>query len=1007
MKINFLSKPRRALCIILILCTTAFFIIRVWGKDNTENQNTVDESFAVTQRFYGVDAAEMERIAAIPLEDALSGIRGLRRIISSSENGRTRVICFFEGKEQGRYEAIREAAQRVYESLPRSAQRPEIYSSGDSRIPVFTAALSAGGSGTILEKAVKPALEGLPGVGYAEISGTGLKEIVITLKSEEAAARKIDASDIAVVLANNDILLPGGSVRNSGINNQEISVMVDGRYGEGLREALIPVQNSSGGVNFVRLEDVEVISEQERDYESRSRLDGKETILVAVMGSEEADLGKLSVRIKEELAKFPDLKFTILSDRGEAEQKARSSALGAAFQGACMVAFLCFLLCFGKRNFSLVCSLTVPVTLFFTAALLILFGFSLDKLVLAGLSAGVGAAVDTAILSAEYFRSCKTIEEGQRAMKALRFPLVSGAITTVIALLPLMAQKGSGLRSVAWAIASINIVAMIFALTLLPPLFLWGCSKTICDHNKAENEEDLICNHNKASLISLIISSAIVFVTVRFSPLFRFCRRKLAALVHLVLKRPLLITCCWLFISIVGIAALFFNGADVEQESSEDSVYVQIEFEGGLHIKETDRSLAAYGSELKKYPGITSIQTVARTGTGSALVSFDPKLTNTIAVRELMRNTSVSGGFVYILESSGNERSWRIRIAGDEEIHCRELAAEAARRCSGIALVSETVLNFKEGSPRMNLIADRERIAQNSFSFGGIGQTVRRGIHGPVAYKRIDGNGETDVRILGGDAPINQEEILQILVKGENTPLLLGSLVTGESSIEASSIQRENRRRSASISIRTRVMDPRRVRDTVMAVLSQLELPPGYTVEFDPEALKAAEGVSAQGFLFVLALLFCYMIIASLKESFSYPLVLLAVVPPSLAVPAICMVIRNYPLNAVSAAAFVAVSGLAINAAAIVADALEDADCNTAAYYGIFRRRLPVLASTTLTTVAAALPFLFIKSNAALVIKTLSLVSALGVAVSAFCAVTLIPALLKLFPGLLKKPPII
>ena len=999
-----INKPRRALCIILMLCTAAFYIIAVLGRNNAENQNIADESFTVTQRYYGVDAAEMERVAAIPLEDALSGIRGLKHIYSSSENGRTRVLCSFKGKEHGRYEAVREAAQQVYESLPRAAQRPEIYSSGDSRIPVWTAAVInregysvSPDTGVLLEKTVKPALEGLPGAGNVEISGAGLKEIVITLKSEEAAVRKIDASDIAAVLANNDVLLPGGTINPRDANERfdlEIQLMVDGRY-ESLDRVLIPVKNSADGMDFVPLEDIAIIAEQERDYESRSRLDGKETVIIAVMGSEKADLGKLSVQIKKELSRFPGLEFSILSDRGEAERQARSSALWAAFQGGCMVAILCALLCSGKRNFSLICSLTVPVTIFFTAALIVFFGFSLDKLVLAGLSAGVGAAIDAALLSAEYFYSCKTIKEGEIAKKTLRFPLVSGSITTVIALLPLMAQKTSGMNSVAWAVASVNIVTMVLALTLLPPLFLWGCSAN------AKKTADFMRIHFISAFGSAILS-LVPFTAVAISSLLRCYRRKLAILVRLIFGKPCLVACCWLVLGILGIAALSLNGADVFEENAGDSVYAQIEFDGGLHIEETDRSLALYGSELKKHPGIKNVQTVARTGTGSVLAGFDPHVIDSNAVRDVMRNIPVSGGFVYIMESSPNERSWKVRIAGDEDKTCRKLAGEAALRCSAMDLVLETVLNFKDGSPRINLMADRERVALNTLSFGSIGQTARRSIHGPVAYKRIGSSGEIDVRIRGGKNPKSREEVLGIFAKGSSAPLELSALVTGELTMEAGSIQREDRRRSASFSIRTKAMDPRRVRDRVMAALADLELPPGYSVEFDLQAIKSAESAGKQFRLFFMALLFCYMVIAGLKESFGFPLALLAVAPPSLAVPALYMVLRNYSLNTVSAAAFVAVTGMAINAAALIADALENATPDVTSYYCIFRRRLPVLAATTLTTVIAALPFLFIKGNAALVVKTLSLVSAMGVAVSALCAITLIPALITLFPSLLK-----
>ncbi|MDR0447288.1 MAG: efflux RND transporter permease subunit [Treponema sp.] len=1017
---SILERPRRAICIILGLCTAAFFIIQIWEKNSPENKNTINESFTVIQRFYGMDAAEMERIAAVPLEDTLSGIRGLRRIFSSSENGRTRVVCYFKGRERGRYEAVRDAAQRVYESLPGAAQRPEIISSGESRIPVWTAAVKNNAdTGTLLEKAVKPALESLPGVGNVEISGAGQREIVITLKREEAAARRIDASDIAAVLGNNDVLLPGGTIQHYGTkyyatkyrNGREISIMVDGRYDNGIKElrhALIPVEEANGIKRFILLEDLAEVTEQERNPENRSRLDGKETALIVVMGSDNADLGKLSGQIKEELAKFPGLEFSILSDRGDEERQARSSALGAALQGACMVAVLCALLCSRRKNFSLICALTVPITMFFSAALLILVGFSLNKMVLAGLAAGVGAAVDAAILCAEYFRHCKTKADGKKAMDALRFPLVSGILTTVIALLPLMVQEGSDMNSAAWSVAVVNIVALILALSLLPPLFFWGHppSELTCNRNN-DNSSDkkYIC------LLPPIISA---FAAIT-SALGRFYRRKLAVLIRLPLRKPLLVIGCWLLLGIMGITALFLNGADVEQERSEDSVYAQIEFAGGLHTEETDRLLAAYGIELKNNPGIRSVQTLARTGTGSVLVGFNPHLTGDAAVRQLMRNTPVSGGFVYLMESSVNERSWRIKVSGDEESYCRDFAVQAARRCGSMEGISETVLHFKEGSPQINLRADRERIAMNGLSFNSIGQTARRNIHGPVAYKRIEVNGEIDVRIRMGDIPANKEDVLNIPVKGESATLGLTSLVriedsTGESRMAVSSIQREDRRRSASFSVRSLVMDPRRVKYRVMTVLSDMDLPPGYSIEFDPEAIKAAENVSAQSFLFILALLLCYMIIAALKESFVFPLTILAVVPPSLAFPALYMVLRDYPLNAVSAAAFVAVSGLAVNAAALVADSLvqtkfgrQTIKFNEVSCYCIFRRRLPVLAATTLTTVTGAVPFLFLKSNAALVLKTLSLVSALGVTVSALCAITLIPALVKLFPGLLYR----
>ncbi|MDR2470770.1 MAG: efflux RND transporter permease subunit, partial [Treponema sp.] len=279
---SWLSRPRRALCIILGLCAASFFIIDI-REINPPDRGGADETFTLTQRFYGVDAAEMERIAAIPLEDALSGIRGLKRVVSVSENGRARVVCWFEGRERGRYEAVREAAQRVYEALPPAAQRPEISTAGGSRVPVWTAAFTAldGAAGTVLEKAVKPALEGIPGAGDVEISGAGRKETALVLDHGETAARSLDAGTVAAVLGSNDTLLPGGSIR---LDGRDIPVMVDGRYDgiEDMRGAIIPLANAQGGGGFVRLGDIAAVGEQERNHESRSRLNGKNIALAAV-----------------------------------------------------------------------------------------------------------------------------------------------------------------------------------------------------------------------------------------------------------------------------------------------------------------------------------------------------------------------------------------------------------------------------------------------------------------------------------------------------------------------------------------------------------------------------------------------------------------------------------------------------------------------------------------------------------------------------------------------------
>jgi multidrug efflux pump subunit AcrB len=968
-----------------------------------------------------MDAREMERTVAIPLEDALSSIAGVKRVLSSSEYGRTRVFVRFEGRGAGRYEAVREAAQGVYETLPPSAQRPEIVSSNNSRIPVWTAAVfpKASGEGEdpapgnralggLLERVVKPALEGLEGAGEVEVSGAGLPEIVVALKPEEAAARSLSAARIAAVLGTTDVILPGGILREG---DRDVILTVDGRYPDtaSLAAALIPLDTGTA----IPLGDLALVYERDREPDTLSRLDGKDTALIAVMGGTGAGLGKLSRRLAEELKKFAalPLEFRVLSDRGAEEAAAFRSVLAAVLQGALAVALMSALLgpgMKGRRNgaapgaaaerrrapLALICALTVPLTGLEAAALLTLFGIPLDRPFLAGLSVGIGAAVDAVILSSERLGNLSRAEDGAAALRKLRPPLIAGSLTTAAALLPLgMMQFAAGeIRALAGAVGAVTLVSMVNALTLLPPLFLWK---------------------GKASPVPRLRGGWGRRLRRKGRPLLRrisrWTLRALARSSRLAANRPGAVLIAALLLSLAGLAAGLGAGVDLDTEAAEDSVYVQVEFEGGFAAAEADRLLARWAQSLKTEGAVKNVQTSARTSSASALVSFDPGKAGPEKIRDLIRALPIPGGFVYIPESSGDERAWEITVSGDDGARCRELAEEAARLCAALPLIRETVLNFKEGGKRLELLPRRDRFEEAGLSFAAAADTVRRGVYGPVAYKRIGNEGETDVRVqgLGGRIP-GKREIRNFIVPGGTGASRLDSLMAETEGREPSSIRREDRRRIASISLRTGAADPRRVREEVMAVLGKLELPPGYGIEFDREAIRAAEALSGTVIHFVLALLFCYMVIAAAAESFGMPLAVLSVVPPSLAFPALVLTLSGQPLNTAAACAFVAVSGMAVNAAVLSAGEFcpspgRGDTGGAAAAYRAIRSRLPALLATGGTTIAGSVPLLFLREGSNRMARVLALVTALGVAASCLCSLVMIPALANFSPKIFKK----
>jgi len=1001
--ISWLERKKAALCILAGICSLSLFVIINSGGKIRENKGG---SYVVKIRHYGVDAAEMERSITIPLEDALFAISGVMTVNSSSENSLSNVYVRFKPGGKGRYEAVRDAAQRVYETLPSSVQRPEILSSNNSRVPVWSAAVYADSSGSLnenilaaqtLEKIVKPRLESLEGAGEVIVSGVGLKQIFIVLDQEKLSSIGLEPSAVASSLMMNDSIFSGGTAVQQ---NREIIITVDGRYNTGnsrenppLEKALIPYGNGK----FIELSEIALITEQERTPDILSRLNGRKTTSIAIMGRHEADLRKLSSDIKKELSSLPlALEITVLSDLGAEEASAFRSVFNAALSGAFMVAVISFLLN-RKKTFNVTgffCALTIPLICLISTAILSIGGMSIDRLMLAGIAAGVGTAVDSVILCSEKLSRHITYSTASAALSELASPLTAGAATTVAALLPLSSVEDGGARIIASSIAVITVTALIISLTLLPPLLLWDVNlgKTAPVFNIFP--EKLLC------ILSGAKRKISRYMSRFFAVNLKFCGRY-----------PIAVIAASAVLVVLAIFTLLGKGVDTAGYGSEDSVYAQIEFDGGLLAEEADRLLAAYSERLAGSAGIKNVETGARTGSGSLLISFDPKLIKPHLVRNLAKQIPIPGGFVFFHESSEKDRYWEIKIYGDEDQKCRELAEELAGICSVHPLIREKVLNFKQGSKRITFLPDRELLAGAGISFSNAAARVRQGVYGPVAYKRIDKGGETDVRILTGGKNFldnetgsvmrqSREGALNILVSSvdeENIRYLtVESLMRIREETEPSSIRRDNRRRTASITITTKPMDPRRVKREVSPLFKKLDLPPGYSVEFDPEAIRQADNLSMTLLSLFMAVIFCYMIIASINESFTIPLIVLAVIPPSLSIPVFCLTLSGSAYNSAVACAFIAVSGMTVNASVLCVDSLRVIKRNEASSLNIYlsiRKKMPALLSTTGTTVAGAIPFLFLKEGANTLIRTISLTGVLGVICSCLFSITLIPSL--------------
>ena len=996
--INWLERKKASLCILLSLCVISLNII-FFNENN--NGSTESEVLSVTIRHYGYDANEMERTIAIPMEDAVSYIPGVINIKSFIENNMVRLYVYFTEKSTNNYDALRDAVQKIYENLPSSVQRPQINNSDSSRIPVWSAVVSSDDNNRDsflnIDKIIKPKLESIEGVGEVIVSGIGINEIVIVLDQEKLSVLGLSVTTIAGYLSMNDSLFPACNFKQG---NEEISVIVDARSGFGeksdynnIRNIIIPY----GDGKYIELSEIATVTEKERRPDSYSRINGKKAVGISVMAGPNVNLSKLSENINKEIESFSSsLEFNITIDLGKEESSALNSVLFAALIGAIMVAIIGFISNRNRINnsngngkyASLFCAISVPVSCLISTAVIIISGQVINGLILAGLSVGIGTAVDSIIICSEKLKYCHNYHNAKHNLKLIFSQLLASSATTIVALLPIVLARNGDASIIAISIIISNIVVLILSVILFPPLILWNINT---NNIKFKNH----CITRKSKMIIFISRKINRFIAINA----RICT-----------NHPLVFVIIGILFTAIGIFVLFGIKIESNNYYNGNSIYAHIEFDDNLIAEETDYLLAGLAEKIVKINGINIVETCGKTGSGYMLISIDNNIISNITARKYIKGLTIPGGFIFFPENTINERKWEIKIFGDDGNICKDIAREVSSALASHSFIEEIIINFKIKSKKILIKPDRDKLAETGLTFYKTADYVRRAVHGPVVYKRTSKFGETDVIIRLNNVeyylPTKDQAKNIIIPTSYNKELInnkfkIEEITSITEEYDDSSIKREDRRRMESLTITTEPMDARNVKKQIEHILDNLPIPKGYSIEFDPEAIKETEKMNDIFIQFICAILFCFIILCSVHESFKLPIILILSIFPSLSFPIICFAIFGYQFNAISASAIIAVSGMIINSSILCVSSIEIYKniVNKTTDFKIFfalRNIITTLIATTTTTIAGAIPLIFLKEQANFLVKIMALISTVGIISSFIFAISFVPALMVL-----------
>ncbi|MGC1628377.1 MAG: multidrug efflux RND transporter permease subunit [Candidatus Acidiferrales bacterium] len=895
----FIRRPIVAMVIAILMVIVG--VVTIVSLPVAQFPNIVPPEIQLQASYVGADARTLEQSVATPIEQQINGVDNMNYMYSlnATANSQTTMVVDFDLKTDPNTDLTLTQSR---EQLAGGQLPPDVNTYGVTIKKSVTAPLMLVGlfspKGTYDAKFLgnyayinlNDPIARLYGVGQTQVFGAGQYAMRLWVEPDKLAKLGITVTDIVNAVQQQNTVNPAGQVGGEpALANQQFtySVLAQGRLTSPEQfENVIVREAPDGGI--VRVKDVARVELGAQDYSIVSRLNGKPAIVIPVYqlpGSNAvqtaAGVRKLMAEMKQ---RFPqDMDYAISLDQTSAVTEGMKEIIETLVIAVVLVILVVFLFLQDWRA-TLIPLLAVPVSLVGTFILFPLCGFSINTLSMFGLVLAIGLVVDDAIVVVEGVQ--RHIEEGlapkdaaRKAMAELSGPVVAIALVLSSVFVPtafIPGITGRLYQQFAVTIAISVVLSAFNALTLSPAL------AGLLLRPKGESQ----------GLLRKFFDS--------FNRMFERGTEIYVQLCGGVIRKGVL---ALVIIAAFGIGAAFFGSrlpSSFLPDEDQGYVYINMDLPNAASLERTSAAARQVEEILASTPGVQYTTSVV----GFSLLSFVRTSYNAfffvtlkpwsdrktraeqyqeIKVRlnrqlsKLPEGTAfsfsppaipgvgTSGGFQFVLE----DRAGRdVPFLADK----LDKFLAAARKRPEIGTISTS---FLPSVPQEFLEVDRERALKQGVTISDVYQTIQA-FMGGLFINYFNEFGRTWQVYVEAEAPYrsNMDNLGQFYVRnrgGERVPL--SALTKFESRSGPEFTMRYNEYRSAQINGSAA---PGYSSDQATAALEEVfrETMPS-EMGFDYMGMsyqeqKAREGVPAS-VIFGFSLLFVFLVLAALYESWSLP----------------------------------------------------------------------------------------------------------------------------------------
>jgi HAE1 family hydrophobic/amphiphilic exporter-1 len=904
----FIHRP--IVAIVIAILTVIIGAVAVVGLPVAQFPQIAPPEVQVSAIYVGADAQTIEQSVATPIEQQMSGVDNMNYMYSlnSTANGQMRLIVNFDVATDPNTDLIlgQSRVTQAASQLPADVNNYGVTVQKSVLAPLVLVALNSPKSTYDARFLANYAyinlvdqLTRVKGVGSVQVFGAGQYAMRLWVKPDQLAKLQITVPEIVSAIQTQNTVNPAGQVGSEPIPPGQAftySVRAQGRLSSPQEFEQIVIRETTD-TGIVRVKDVARVELGSQDYSVTGHLDGNPSAIIAVYqlpGSNAVDTAA-GVRklFSEAKQRFPgDMDFSIPVDTTRAVNEGIKEIVETLLIAIVLVVAVVYLFLQGWRS-TLIPLLAVPVSLVGTFVFFPLFGFSINTLSLFGLVLAIGLVVDDAIVVVEAVE--RHIEDGLspkeaalKAMQEISGPVVGIALVLSAVFIPtafIPGITGRLYQQFAVTIAISVILSAFNALSLSPAL------AALILKPKTAGKKGLLARFfnwfnrtfERATNGYVRISGALL--------------RKTAVAVVMLAG--------------FAVGGLWIGGklpVSFVPDEDQGYFYINVQLPNSASLQRTEEVMAKLQKVAAGVPGVEHVTTISgfsllslvRTSySGFGFISmkeWSDRTTREEQFQEIkarlnrafsnlpeavafgfsppaIPGVGTSGGFTFLLEDrSGSD----VKFLSD---NLNRFVA-AARKRPEIAGLSTT---FLPSVPQQLIHVDRDKVIKQGVAVNDVYRTIQAFMGGLFVnyFNRFGRQWQVYIE-AEGEYRTRQENVGQFYVRnsrGEMVPL--SALTKFESGNGPEFTMRFNEYRAAQLNGSAA---PGFSTYQAMKALEETfaqTMPPQMGFDYSGisfQEKKAQEGVSS-GVIFGFSLLFVFLILAALYESWSLPFSVLLSTP--------------------------------------------------------------------------------------------------------------------------------